>query len=504
MNTLSLNTFHLSINNTILLDNTLLKIVKNNKYGLIGRNGSGKTTLMKRIKEITKDSLYIEQEVDFSEDTVHQTVLNANEERITYLKQFQTLSENQEDDVLLNDDIDISYNDEANVSKILNGLGFTEKEQHKPVNSFSGGWKKRISLAKALYMCPSLLLLDEPTNHLDLETVIWLSNYLSKWKKTLIIVSHSRNFLNEICNNIISFEGKKLEYYKGDYDSFDKQYLSKTTNHKNDWNKYQKIFCQMKKKNRPKKELDLFIKSMNTKGIDLLNKPEKDYKVNFELRTCDSILKKKLISFENVFFSYSSDKIIFNKINFDIYPDSKIALVGRNGIGKSTFLHLINNKLKPIDGYVVTSNNVTIACYDQHFVEEFNDRSETAIQYINQILHENLTETRKLLGMVGLPGEFHKHKISDLSGGQKARVMLASLNAIKPNLLLLDEPSNHLDLESVQALIKGVENFNGAVVLVSHEPALINDTNCELFFIEDHCIKKYHGDFQDYVNDILE
>lgn len=499
-------------NKKIFID-TDLKIVNTMKYGLIGRNGSGKSTLLKhiahRIIPIPKkiDLLFLEQEIEPTDISVFDTVMSAHQERLSLLKEYNKILEKME--FSNSDELLVEYEeicdkmtsmevdkDESLVRKILAGLGFARNAQELPTKIFSGGWRMRISLARALYMEPTLLLLDEPTNHLDLLATLWLTEYLKKWKKTLIVVSHNQNFLNEVCNNIIKIENNKLKYYSGNYDNFVKAYDIELTKWKKEWKKVEREIEKMKKKSVPKKDRQNFLQKC-------IPPPPKEYIVNINFEKCLE-LKNPILELENVTFGYDKDKILFKNIYFSLQTYTRMTLVGPNGIGKSTFINLLAGNLEPLDGTIYRNNLLRIGYYNQHFID-FLPMKKTPIEYLQNIGGNVSTQyIHKLLGIVGLENILHKTLIEKLSGGQKSRVAFAALNVMKPHLLLLDEPTNHLDIESINGLINGINEYNGGVIIISHDIELISRTNCELWICENNSISKYKKTYEEYRNEILE
>ena len=524
---ISVNSFSISIGKKPLFIDSQLKLVYGSKYGFIGKNGCGKSTLLKHIAAkllpIDKDMdiLYVDQEIEPSQKTAFETVIESN------VKRNQLLNKNK--DVLLkleNDDgnqedlleelksieeemVAINFEkDESIVRRILNGLGFSLADQDKPTKDFSGGWRMRISLARALYLEPTLLLLDEPTNHLDLNAVIWLTWYLSTWKKSLLVVSHDQGFLNEVCDNMINIEDKKLEYYRGNFHKFKLAFKQKKSNKLKEWEKVEKTVKQMRKKSKPKKEVTDFISKKEKEGIV---KPDKEYQVVINFEDVGQI-GRPIIQVEDVGFEYNTNKKIFDCLNFGLDMDSRITLVGKNGAGKSTLIKLITDELKPTHGYISRKNQLRIGYYHQHF-DSYLPKTLTPIQYIESVSKvdkEDLEGTtlyqyiRRQLGSISLEGEAHTKLIGELSGGQKARVALVALILQRPHLLLMDEPTNHLDIESVDGLIEGINNFNGGVFVITHDSELVTRTDCDLWIVENNKLIFHKGDYEDYKEKIIE
>ena len=506
------------VTNKQLINNSDLRITNQNKYGLIGRNGSGKTTLLRWISDRKFDIpneidiLYVEQEVKADKiKTVFQTVIEANKERYVLMKRTITLKKMIDSDKgdKLSDKIYEEYNeahqkllqmnaykDESIVRRILNGLGFTKEEQEQPTANFSGGWRMRISLARALYLKPTLLLLDEPTNHLDLNANIWLTDYLAnEWKNTLIVVSHDMGFLNDVCTSMIHLENCRLTYYKGNYDSFRKNYENNLRHLEKEWGKIQRRIKEMKNKSTPKKIVNEFLENNMDK------EPPKPYRVRIIFNNVP-IIKTPVIQVENLTFGYNDDKILMDNVDLSVDMGDRYAIVGKNGVGKSTLIKLIMGKLKPMKGTIIIERRARIGYYHQHS-SDILPLDQTAVEYLHSINSElKEHDIRKYLGSIGLEGKLHTKKMSILSGGQKARVSFASVLAIKPHVLVLDEPTNHLDIETISALIDGINKFNGGVIMITHNIDLIQKTDAILLELKDQELIKM--DFDDYYDKVLE
>lgn len=508
---ISIDNINVSVPNKQLLINTKLKVSYGRKYALIGHNGLGKSTLLKQINEkilpipTNIDIFYVDQEIDFDgNETIYNIVLSANRKRNKLMKKLNSLEEELVDEDKLNEynqtleeleKLDYSK-DESMIRKILYGLGFESYQQDLKYNQFSGGWKMRVALARGLYMRPTLLMLDEPTNHLDLNTVIWLTDYLSSsWKKTLIVVSHDINFINSICTDIIHLENKQLNYYKGNYYKFRQEYEKNQRQIENDWNKIQNKIKEMRKKSTKKEIVDEFIKKNKDK------EPIKPYRVRINFKE-PTIIKWPALFMKKVTYGYSEDKFLLKNISLKLSEDDKITIVGKNGVGKSTLLKLLAGEINdPLKGEVLRNPNLKIGYYTQHMADKL-PLDKTPIQHLQEVNNNlQMEDARKLLGTIGLEGKLHHTTISLLSGGQKARVLLATINAITPHVLLLDEPTNHLDIESIDALIEGINNFKGPVIVITHNIELISKTECRIMELVDQ--KLHEIDFDDYYEKVL-
>lgn len=541
--------FSVSARGKELLKNTSVKISHGKRYGLVGPNGMGKSTLLKLLawrkipvpKNI--DVLLVEQEVVGDDKTALEAVVSANEELVKLRLEAAALQNNgdggdDDDDTgeklaEIYERLQLMGSDaaEAQASKILAGLGFTKEMQSRTTRSFSGGWRMRISLARALFVQPTLLLLDEPTNHLDLRAVLWLEEYLCRWKKTLVVVSHDRDFLNTVCNEIIHLHDLKLHVYRGNFDDFESGYEQK----RKEANKKYEIFekkvkaakrtgnqiQQQKVKEQAKfaaaKEASKNkgkIKGDNDDGPPPeAPKKWRDYSVQFHFPE-PTELTPPLMQLIEVSFSYPNrPDFRLSDVDVGIDMGTRVAIVGPNGAGKSTLLNLLAGDLFPSEGEVRRSQKLRIGRYSQHFVDLLT-MAETPVQYLLR-LHpdqEGLSKqeaVRAKLGKFGLPSHNHLTPIAKLSGGQKARVVFTSISMSNPHILLLDEPTNHLDMQSIDALAEALEEFTGGVVLVSHDSRLISrvcedEERSEIWVVEDGTVKTFPGTFEDYKEELLK
>ncbi|XP_055628578.1 ATP-binding cassette sub-family F member 1 [Toxorhynchites rutilus septentrionalis] len=527
--------FTISAKGNDLFVNANLLIANGRRYGLVGPNGHGKTTLLRHIANRvfaippSIDVLLCEQEVVADENSAVDTVLKADVKRTALLKECKELEEAIETGKLeLQDRLQEVYNElkaigadsaEPRARRILAGLGFSRAMQNRPTNAFSGGWRMRVSLARALFIEPTLLLLDEPTNHLDLNAVIWLDNYLQTWKKTLLIVSHDQSFLDNVCNEVIHLDNKKLYYYKGNYSMFKKMHVQKRKEMIKEYEKQEKRIKDMKAHGQSKKAAEkkqkenLTRKQEKGKGksqkvnetddgpVELLSKP-KDYIVKFSFP--DPLpLQPPILGLHNVNFNFPNMKPLFAGVDFGIDMSSRVAIVGPNGVGKSTFLKLLVGDLEPRTGEVRSNHRLRIGRFDQHSGEHLT-AEESPAEYLQRLFNLPYEKSRKALGTFGLASHAHTIKMKDLSGGQKARVALAELCLNAPDVLILDEPTNNLDIESIDALADAINEYKGGVIIVSHDERLIRETECALYVIEDQTINEVDGGFDDYRKEVLD
>ncbi|KAM4549649.1 ATP-binding cassette sub-family F member 1 [Fundulus diaphanus] len=531
---IKLEKFSISAHGKELFVNADLLIVAGRRYGLVGPNGKGKTTLLKHIANRALsippniDVLLCEQEVVADDTPAVQAVLKADTRRLKLLeeeKMLQARLEKGEDSVAQR--LDKVYEElrvigaaaaEAKARRILAGLSFTPEMQNRPTKRFSGGWRMRVSLARALFMEPTLLMLDEPTNHLDLNAVIWLNNYLQSWKKTLLIVSHDQSFLDDVCTDIIHLDNQKLYYYRGNYLTFKKMYVQKQKELQKQYEKQEKKLKELKAGGKSTKQAEKQTKEALTRkqqkgkkkgaqeeesqdATELLKRP-KEYTVKFTFPNPPP-LSPPILGLHSVDFGYESQKPLFKNVDFGIDMDSRICIVGPNGVGKSTLLLLLTGKLNPIKGEMRKNHRLKVGFFNQQYADQLN-MEETATEYLMRKFNLPYQDSRKCLGRFGLESHAHTIQISKLSGGQKARVVFSELACHQPDVLVLDEPTNNLDIESIDALSEAINEYKGAVIIVSHDARLITETQCQLWVVEDRTVNQIEGDFDDYKREVLE
>uniref|UniRef100_A0A0K0ETJ0 ABC transporter domain-containing protein n=1 Tax=Strongyloides stercoralis TaxID=6248 RepID=A0A0K0ETJ0_STRER len=529
--------FDITAAGKLLFNKAELIIAHGRRYGLVGPNGQGKTTLLKHIATrklnipSSIDILYCEQEIKVDKTSAIYAVLNSDTTRLQLLEKEKELIQKLEDgDVNAGEELQTITNELRNIGadaaepkarRILAGLGFSREMQEKACEDFSGGWRMRISLARALFLEPTLLLLDEPTNHLDLNAVIWLDNYLQTWKNTLLIVSHDQGFLDSVCTDIIHLQDQKLYYYKGNYSKFKEMHEQKMKEHLKAYEQQQKTLTALKKGGKSKKQATEEIKNKMTHktnkekkgkhGISAMGNeddappPEllqriKEYQVKFNFPD-PTPLPPPVLGLHSVNFQYG-DNVLFKNVDFGVDMSSRIAIVGPNGVGKSTLLKLLYGKIQPTQGEQRKHRQLRIGWFDQHANESLNGE-QSPVEFLVTKFGLDYQDARKTLGTTGLAAHAHTVKIKDLSGGQKSRVALADLALGNPDILILDEPTNNLDIESIHALANAINNFSGGVVMVTHDERLIRETECTLWIVEDKNIYEIDGDFDTYKEEIL-
>ena len=431
---------------------------------------------------------------------------------------------------------------EARASKILHGLGFTVPKKdgnsgperfsmHNTTKSFSGGWRMRISLARALFIEPTCLLLDEPTNHLDLRAVIWLEEYLMRWKKTLLVVSHDRDFLNSVSTDIIHLHDQKLSQYRGSFESFEEMYEQRRREANKTFEKYEKQIKQAKAakggqakgkqadvKNQAKKDAEKKQQKKGNKGMmddaeddgrgeSAAPRKWTDYEVEFHFPT-PTELPPPLMSLTDCHFKYPKlEGFALENLNLGIDMGTRVGIIGPNGAGKSTLMNLLAGDLEPTKGDSRRSHKLRIGRYSQHFVDVLS-MDENPVQYLlrSYLKPEGGSykpeEIRAKLGKFGLPGHNHLTPIVKLSGGQKARVVFTAIQLSNPHILLMDEPTNHLDMQSIDALGTALDEFDGGVVLITHDAHIcskvLDAETSEIWVVDEGTVEKFDGDFQEY------
>jgi len=504
-----------------LLQDTKLELSVGNRYGLIGENGCGKSTLLAVLgnREVPIqehiDIHYLAREMPASEKTALECVKEADEERIKLEKLAEELAtcedeESQEYLMQVYERLDDLGADtaEARAAHILHGLQFTPEMQRKKCKDFSGGWRMRVALARALFLRPHLLLLDEPTNHLDLEACVWLEEELSNYKTILVIISHSQDFLNGVCNNVLHMEKKRLKTYGGNYDTFMRTRVEQMEAQMKQYNWEQDQIAHMKnyiarfghgsaKLARQAQSKEKTLAKMVAGG--LTEKVTSQHSVSFYFYSCGE-LPPPVIMIENVSFRYSdSTPFIYKNLEFGVDLDTRLALVGPNGAGKSTLLKLIYGDLIPTEGMIRRHNHLKMARYHQH-LHELLEMELSPLDYMLKMFPaiKERDEMRKVIGRYGITGKAQTAPIKQLSDGQKCRVVFAWLSHQVPHLLLLDEPTNHLDMETIDALADAINNFDGGVVLVSHDFRLIDQVADTIWICEKQTVTKWEGDILSY------
>lgn len=504
-----------------LLDKASLTIPAGYRVGLVGPNGTGKSTLFKLIAgelevddgEISISSStkigMVRQDLPDDSTTLIDVVLAADTERTQLLAEAEEAADPERlGDVYMRlADID-AYNAPARAAVILAGLGFDDKAQNSPISDFSGGWRMRVALAAALFRKPDLLMLDEPTNHLDFEAIIWLENYLATYENTLIIISHDRDILNKTVTHIVHLDQLKLTTYTGNYDQFEVLRAQKLMNH-------QALFD---KQQAQKKKMMAFVDRFRAKAskarqaqsrlkaiekMDMVDALIADRATSFTFPEPQE-LASPVITLTHVDVGYAPGKPVLKKLNLSINMDDRIALLGANGNGKSTLIKLLSGKLQALDGSVDRSSKLRVGYFAQHQAEELDLRL-TPYQVLKEATPESPeAKVRGVLGRFGFDKRKADTKIEELSGGEKARLLFCLMSHDAPHIMLLDEPTNHLDMDAREALIQALNNYQGCVILVSHDPHLVECVVDQLWLVKDGNCVPYNDDVESYRRLIIE
>ncbi|CDQ61720.1 unnamed protein product [Oncorhynchus mykiss] len=498
-----------------LLTDTSLELNSGRRYGLLGLNGTGKSMLLSAIghREIPIpehiDIYHLTREMAPSDKTALQCVMEVDEERIQLEKEAERLAaEDSECEKLMElyerlEELDADKA-EVRASRILHGLGFSAAMQQKKLKDFSGGWRMRVALARALFIKPFMLLLDEPTNHLDLDACVWLEEELASFRRILVLISHSQDFLNGVCTNIIHLHQKKLKYFTGNYDQYVKTREELEENQMKRFNWEQDQISHMKnyiarfghgsaKLARQAQSKEKTLQKMVASGLT------ERVTLSFYFPSCGKI-PPPVIMVQNVSFKYSDNQPhIYKNLEFGIDLDTRVALVGPNGAGKSTLLKLLMGELLPTDGMIRKHSHVKIGRYHQHLTEQL-ELDLSPLEYMMKCYPEikEKEEMRKIIGRYGLTGKQQVSPIRNLSDGQKCRVCFAWLAWQNPHMLFLDEPTNHLDIETIDALADAINDYEGGMMLVSHDFRLIQQVAEEIWVCEKQTITKWNRDILAY------
>ena len=503
----------------VLLEGSSLSIERGQKLGLIGRNGTGKTTLFRLITgDVHTDGGIIQmqkgvrvgevaQEAPAGKGSLIDTVLAADTERAALMTEAEHATDPMRIAEIHSRLVDIDADRApARAARILAGLGFNEAAQQRPCSDFSGGWRMRVALAAVLFARPDFLLLDEPTNHLDLEAALWLEAYLKAWPGTLLVISHDRRFLNEVVEGIVHQAELKLTRYVGNYDRYDRTRRERMMHEAKQREK------QEDERARTKSFVDRFrAKASKAKQaqsrLKMLERMEpiaaamEDRSITFSFPEAIE-LPPPLIAIQGVDVGYTPGEPVLRNLDLRIDPDDRIALIGSNGNGKSTLVKLLSNRLKHQSGQIVKAPKLEIGYFAQHQADELH-MDETPYLHIARALGDKKeSQVRGHLGRFGFSADKADTKVSNLSGGEKARLLFSLMSCGKPNILLLDEPTNHLDIDAREALVQALNAFEGAVILVSHDAHLIELVAERLWLVADGTCSPYAGTLDEYAAEL--
>ena len=516
---LNLNGITVRLGGRTIIDDATAKLPPRGRIGLIGRNGAGKSTLVRVIAgmlEADNGSVtmprgsrlgYIAQEAPGGDATPFETVLAADTERAALTLESEAcadahrLAEIHERLIAIE-----AHSAPARAARILVGLGFDEEAQHRPLESFSGGWRMRVALAALLFSQPDLLLLDEPSNHLDLEAVLWLEDFLRSYPATILLVSHERDFLNNVVDHILHLSGGKLTLYPGGYDAFERQRAERQA----------QIASAKARQDAMRERLRDYVARNSARAstakqaqsrakalakmqpiAELIDDPS----LSFDFPDPDE-LRPPLITLDLASVGYGEEPVL-SRLNLRLDPDDRIALLGRNGNGKTTLARLLAAQLTPMAGAMNASGKMRVGYFTQYQVEEL-DRSETPLQHMSVLMPgANPSAVRAQLGRFGFAGPKATTEVGKLSGGERARLALALITRDAPHMLILDEPTNHLDVDAREALIQALNAYSGAVVIVSHDRHMLEMTADRLVLVDSGTAKDFDGSIDDYIAFVL-
>jgi ATP-binding cassette subfamily F protein 3 len=504
-----------------LLERASVMLPSGAKTGFVGRNGAGKSTLFRLITgEAAPESGEIRmpkglrigqvaQEAPGTEQSLIEVVLAADVERTRLLAEAETATDPARiaDIHMRLADID-AHTAEARAARILSGLGFDAEAQARPCSAFSGGWRMRVALAAVLFSEPDLLLLDEPTNYLDLEGTLWLENYVSRYPHQVLLISHDRDLLNKAVDSIVHLDQLKLTFYRGGFDSFDRQ-------------RREALMLQEKsreKQEAQRKHMQAFVDRFRAKAskarqaqsrLKMLEKMEpiaaivETDALPISFPDPEGRLAPPIIRMENVSVGYG-DTTVLSRLSLNIDNDDRIALLGSNGNGKSTFAKLVAGRLERKSGEITKATKLKVAFFAQHQLDELVP-ADSPVAHVRRLMPDAPeAKVRARVARFGLPTSRMETPARDLSGGEKARLLLGLATFEGPHLLILDEPTNHLDIESREALVQAVNAFDGAVILISHDRHLVEACADRLWLVADGGVKAFDGDMEDYRRLVLQ
>lgn len=519
---LSFNNLSLRRGSSLLFENVSFTVHKDNKVGLVGANGTGKTSLFKMIQgEFESDEGTFKYPPDLKIACLAQEVPGTDEQALPYVMGGDKKLMEIEKAILeaeLNEDygslgeLHAEFEDhdgftaKSRAEKLLVGLGFSEEEFVKPLKDFSGGWRVRLNLARTLMQPADLLLLDEPTNHLDLDAIIWLGNWIKSFRGAMLLISHDREFLDECVGYVAHIHSGTIELYKGNYSQFEILKAAKLAELESNYSKQQREVAHMqdfvrrfKAKATKARQAQSRIKALER--MELIAPAHIDSPFQFKIPETDKI-SNPLITLENADLGYS-DSIVRN-VKIAFRPGDRIGLLGVNGAGKSTFIKSLKGELPLLNGQKVEGKNLKVGYFSQHQVDDLNLEKSPIDHLLRVDEKASEPEIRSFLGGFNFRGDKAKNSIKNFSGGEKARLALSIIAFQKPNLLLMDEPTNHLDMDMRQALTVALQDFGGAILLISHDRHLLANTVDEFLIINEGNLSTYNGDLEDYRKTVLK
>jgi ATP-binding cassette subfamily F protein 3 len=518
---LSINDISVRIAGRLLNDESSVQIVPGARVGFVGRNGVGKSTLFHAIRgDLPTESGTIAipprwqigslaQEAPNGPEKLIEVVLKADRERETLMREAEVASDPTRIAEIQTRLVDIeAHSAPARAAAILSGLGFSSDDQNRPCSEFSGGWRMRVALAATLFAAPDLLLLDEPTNYLDLEGTLWLEDHLANYPRTVIVISHDRDLLETSVDQILHLDRGKLTLYKGSYSSFEEQRATRelldakhARRQADERKRLQAFVDRFKAKASKARQAQSRVKMLERMKPVTALVTQDVREITFPQP--EKMLSPPIIAVDDVSVGYDPNKPILNRVTLRIDTDDRIALLGANGNGKSTLVKLLAGRLPPFSGKVIRAEKLSVGYFAQHQVDELN-LDASPYDHIRRLMPDAPeSKVRGRAGAIGFSGKAGDTLVKNLSGGEKARLLLGLATFFGPNMIILDEPTNHLDIDSRAALAEAINEFPGAVIMVSHDRYLIEACADQLWVVADGMVTSYDGDLDDYRRAVL-
>lgn len=513
---LSITDLSIRLAGRLLIDQSSVQITPGSRVGMVGRNGTGKSTLFKVIRgELAAEHGTVSlpprwrvgslaQEAPNGPESLISVVLKADLERDALLTEAESATDPHQIAEIQTRLVDIdAHSAPSRAAAILSGLGFSAADQLRPCAEFSGGWRMRVALAATLFAAPDLLLLDEPTNYLDLEGTLWLEDHLAHYPRTVIVISHDRDLLESSVDQILHLDRSKLTLYKGTYSSFEEQRAMRemldakaVKRQEAERARLQAFVDRFKAKASKARQAQSRVKMLERlKPITAL--VTQDVR-EISFPAPEKILSPPIIAADNVVVGYDPNSPVLNRVTLRVDNDDRIALLGSNGNGKSTLVKLLAGRLAPFSGKVTRADKLSIAYFAQHQLDELNEDAST-YDHVRKLMGEAPeAKVRARAGAIGFSGKAADTKVGKLSGGEKARLLLGLATFFGPNMIILDEPTNHLDIDSRAALAEAINEFPGAVIMVSHDRYLIESCADQLWIVADRTVTNYDGDLDEY------
>jgi ATP-binding cassette subfamily F protein 3 len=513
---LSLTEISIRLAGRLLIDHSSVQITPGARVGFVGRNGVGKSTLFAAIRgDLPVESGTIAlpprwrigslaQEAPDGPESLIDVVLKADSERAALLSEAETAHDPHRIAEIQTRLVDIeAHSAPARAASILAGLGFSTADQARPCQEFSGGWRMRVALAATLFAAPDLLLLDEPTNYLDLEGTLWLEDHLAHYPRTVIVISHDRDLLETSVDQILHLDRGKLTLYKGTYSSFEEQRATRemldakhAKRQADERKRLQAFVDRFKAKASKARQAQSRVKMLERMKPVTALVTQDVREISFPAP--EKTLSPPIVALDNVSVGYEPQNPVLNRVTLRIDADDRIALLGANGNGKSTLVKLIAGKLAPFTGHVTRADKLSVGYFAQHQLDEL-DVEGSAYDHIRRLMGDAPeSKIRAKAGAVGFSGKAADTTVKNLSGGEKARLLLGLATFHAPNMIILDEPTNHLDIDSRAALAEAINDFEGAIIMVSHDRYLIEACADRLWVVADRTVTAYDGDLEDY------